>query len=55
MLIKPSSSLQTDFEKQEQILNMRAKIMQAEQERIAGEQTLCIDEARKQLECRRNG
>lgn len=43
------------FEKREQLLNMRLKVMQAEQERINGEQTLSIAEARELLENRRNG
>ena len=37
------------FEKREQILQLRAKVLQAEQERIDGEATLGISEARKRL------
>lgn len=37
------------FEKREQILQLRAKVIQAEQERINGERTLSVSEARKLL------
>lgn len=37
------------FEKREQILELRAKVLQAEQERIDGAATLSISQARKQL------
>ena len=37
------------FEKREQILQLRAKVLQAEQERISGAQTLSISEARRGL------
>ncbi|WP_110954911.1 type II toxin-antitoxin system Phd/YefM family antitoxin [Anaerosinus massiliensis] len=37
------------FEKREQILALRAKVLQAEAERISGAQTLSIREARKRL------
>lgn len=37
------------FERREQILQLRSKILQAEQERMAGAQTLSIAEARKKL------
>ena len=37
------------FEKREQILQLRAKVLQGEQERISGEETLSISEARKRL------
>lgn len=37
------------FEKREQILQLRAKVLQAEQERIEGKPTLSVSEARKQL------
>lgn len=43
------------FEKREQILELRAKVLQAEQERIAGEPTLTISEARAKLRERLNG
>ena len=37
------------FEKREQILQFRAKVLQAEQERIDGKQTISVSEARKRL------
>ena len=37
------------FEKREQLLQLRANILQAEQERLGGAPTLCVSEARKQL------
>lgn len=37
------------FEKREQILQLRARILQAEQERISGAETLNISEARRRL------
>ena len=37
------------FEKREQILQLRAKVLQAEQERIEGKPTLSVSESRKQL------
>lgn len=37
------------FEKREQMLQLRAKILQAEQERIDGESTLTVSEARIRL------
>lgn len=37
------------FERREQILKLRERIIQAEESRIKGEQTLSITEARKQL------
>lgn len=43
------------FEKREQILQLRAKVLQAEQERINGEETINISEARKKLRDRVNG
>lgn len=53
MLIKASAVLKNDyidaFEKREQILQLRAKVIQAEQERINGERTLSVSEARKLL------
>lgn len=42
------------FEKREQILQLRAKVLQAEQERINGEHTLSVSEARKKLRERVN-
>ena len=43
------------FERREQILQLRAKVLQAEQERIEGAETLSISEARKQLRDCLNG
>ena len=43
------------FEKREQILELRAKVLQAEQERIAGEPTLTVSDAREKLRERLNG
>lgn len=43
------------FEKREQILELRANVLQAEQERIAGEPTLTVSEARAKLRDRLNG
>ena len=43
------------FEKREQILQLRAKVLQAEQERLDGEETLSVSEARKRLRERING
>lgn len=43
------------FEKREQLLSLRLKVMQAEQERLNGSETLSIDEAKKRLESRVNG
>jgi PHD/YefM family antitoxin component YafN of YafNO toxin-antitoxin module len=37
------------FEKREQILALRAKILQAEQERINGADTISVSEARQKL------
>ena len=37
------------FEKREQILPLRSKVIQAEQERIDGETTMSIQEARNRL------
>lgn len=42
------------FEKRDQILKLRAKVLQAEQERIEGEKTLSVSEARKKLQERAN-
>ena len=39
----------------EQILKLRAKVLQAEQERIDGEPTLTVSEARAKLRERLNG
>ena len=37
------------FEKREQILQLRSKILQAEQERMDGAKTISVSEARKRL------
>mgnify|MGYP000952657026 CR=1 FL=1 len=42
------------FEKREQILQLRAKVLQAEQERISGAETLSISEAKRRLRERIN-
>jgi len=43
------------FEEREQILQLRAKVLQAEQERIDGAETISVSEARKRLRERLNG
>ncbi len=43
------------FEKHEQTLELRKKILQAEEERIMGADTITIAEARKRLRDRING
>lgn len=43
------------FEKREQVLKLREKVLQAEQERIEGAETLSISQARAQLRERLNG
>jgi prevent-host-death family protein len=43
------------YEKREQMLQLRAKVMQAEQERIDGAETLSISQARQKLRERING
>ncbi len=43
------------YEKREQILELRAKVLQAEQERIDGAETLSVSQARQQLRERVNG
>lgn len=43
------------FERREQILELRAKVLQAEQERIEGMETMSVAEARKQLRERLSG
>ena len=42
------------FEQREQILELRAKVLQAEQERIEGAETMSISEAREGLRARIN-
>lgn len=37
------------FEKREQMLEMRAKVLQAEQERLDGAKTISVSEAREKL------
>jgi prevent-host-death family protein len=43
------------FEKREQMLQLRAKVLQAEQERLDGAETISVSEARKRLKERING
>ena len=43
------------FEKREHILQLRAKVLQAEQERLDGAETISVSEARKRLRERLNG
>lgn len=43
------------FEKREQMLTLRAKVLQAEQERLDGAGTLNVSEARKRLRERADG
>ena len=43
------------LEKREQTLNLRAKVLQAEEERLSGARTMSISEARKALRERING
>ena len=43
------------FEKREQMLQLRAKVLQAEQERIDGTETLSVSQARERLRERING
>jgi len=42
------------FEKREQILELRAKVLQAEQERLDGAKTMSITDAREELRKRAN-
>ena len=42
------------FERREQMLNLREKIMQAEEERLRGERTMSVADARKALKERLN-
>ncbi len=37
------------FEKREQILNLRSRVLQAEEERILGAETISVAEARRRL------
>lgn len=43
------------FERREQMLQLRAKVLQAEQERIEGAETLSVSQARERLRERING
>lgn len=43
------------FEKREQILELQGRVLQAEQERLNGEKTMSVAEARKALRERRTG
>lgn len=38
-----------DFEKREQALDLRAKVMRAEEERLSGAKTMSVSEARKEF------
>lgn len=42
------------FEKRDQILQLRAKVLQAEQERLEGAEAISVSEARKRLKERIN-
>lgn len=42
------------FEKREQILELRSRVLQAEQERLSGAKTMSVSEARKELRERLN-
>ena len=42
------------FEKREQMLQLREKVLQAEQERISGAETISVSEVRKRLRERIN-
>lgn len=42
------------FEQREELLKLRAKVLQAEQERMEGAETLSVSEARKRLRERLN-
>lgn len=43
------------FERREQILQLRAKVLQAEQERLDGAETVSVSEVRKRLRERADG
>ena len=43
------------FEKREQVLQLRAKVLQAEQERLDGAETISVLEARRRLRERADG
>lgn len=43
------------FERREQILQLRAKVLQAEQERLDGAETISVSEAKKRLRERTDG
>ncbi len=42
------------FEKREQVLELRSRVLQAEQERLSGAKTMSVSEARKALRERLN-
>lgn len=42
------------FEKREQILKLKMKVLKVEQERMDGVNTLCLSEVRKKLSYRMN-
>lgn len=43
------------FEKREQVLQLRAKVLQAEQERLDGAETISVSEAKRRLRERADG
>ena len=43
------------FERREQMLRLREKVLQAEQERLNGAKTISVSEARQRLRDRLNG
>ena len=43
------------FERREQMLQFRSRVLQAEQERISGAETISVSEAKKRLRDRVNG
>ena len=43
------------FERREQMLRLREKVLQAEQERLNGAKTISVSEARQRLRDRMNG
>ncbi len=43
------------FENREQVLQLRAKVLQAEQERLDGAETISVSEARRRLRERVDG
>lgn len=43
------------FEKREEILNLREKLMHAEQQRLSGQPTISLDEAKRRIKERIDG